>query len=41
MKVAISTDSGEVCAHFGRAPEFTIITIEDNKVVKKEIFPNP
>ncbi|MFX1258061.1 MAG: NifB/NifX family molybdenum-iron cluster-binding protein, partial [Promethearchaeota archaeon] len=26
---------------FGRAPEFTIITIEDNKVVKKEIFPNP
>jgi len=41
MKIAISTDSGMVCAHFGRAPEFTFITIEDNKVVKKEIVSNP
>ena len=41
MIVAISTDSGRVSAHFGRAPEFTFITIEDNKVVKKEIVPNP
>ena len=41
MKIAISTDSGEVSPHFGRAPEFTFITIEDNKVVKKDVFPNP
>lgn len=41
MKVAISTDGDEVCAHFGRAPTFTFITIENNEVVKKEVFPNP
>ncbi|MFX1259148.1 MAG: NifB/NifX family molybdenum-iron cluster-binding protein [Promethearchaeota archaeon] len=41
MKIAISTDSGKVSAHFGRAPEFTFVTIENNKVIKKEILPNP
>ncbi|MFZ5517201.1 MAG: NifB/NifX family molybdenum-iron cluster-binding protein [Candidatus Zhuqueibacterota bacterium] len=41
MKVAISTDSGHVSAHFGRCPEFTICTIEDGKVVRKEIIANP
>ncbi|MFX0187545.1 MAG: NifB/NifX family molybdenum-iron cluster-binding protein [Candidatus Hodarchaeota archaeon] len=41
MKIAISSDSGEVSPHFGRAPEFTFITIEDNRVVKKDVFPNP
>ncbi len=41
MKIAISTESGNVCAHFGRAPEFTFVTIEDNQVVKKEILQNP
>jgi len=42
-KVAISTNAGEVFAHFGRAPEFTIITFdeEQNKIINKEIFPNP
>ena len=30
-----------VSPHFGRAPEFTFITIEDNKLIKKEVFPNP
>ncbi len=41
MKVAISTDSGKVCGHFGRAPEFTFVTIEDNKVIDKKVLPNP
>ncbi|MEJ2295999.1 MAG: NifB/NifX family molybdenum-iron cluster-binding protein, partial [Candidatus Lokiarchaeota archaeon] len=41
MKIAISTDAGRVSPHFGRAPEFTFITIEDNKIIKKEVFPNP
>jgi len=41
MKIAISTESGNVCAHFGRAPEFTLVTIEDNQVLKKEILQNP
>ena len=41
MKVAISTDNGHVSAHFGRCPEFTILTIEDGKVTKQETIPNP
>lgn len=41
MKIAISSDSGNVSPHFGRAPTYTFITIENNKVVKREEFPNP
>ncbi|MHA1149725.1 MAG: NifB/NifX family molybdenum-iron cluster-binding protein [Promethearchaeota archaeon] len=41
MKIAISSEAGNVCAHFGRAPEFVFVTLEDNKVVKKEVLPNP
>jgi len=41
MKLAISTDSGMVSEHFGRCPEFTIVDIKNNKVVKKEVIPNP
>lgn len=41
MKIAISTDSGMVSAHFGRCPEFTIIDIEDCKLKGKEVIPNP
>ncbi|MFX1243006.1 MAG: NifB/NifX family molybdenum-iron cluster-binding protein [Promethearchaeota archaeon] len=41
MKVAISTDSGNVSTHFGRAPEFTFVSIENNKVVEKKVLPNP
>jgi len=41
MKIAISTDSGNVCAHFGRAPEFTFVTIENDQVIEKKVLPNP
>ena len=41
MKIAISTDSGKVCAHFGRAPEFTFVTIENSEIIGKDILPNP
>ncbi|MFX0105141.1 MAG: NifB/NifX family molybdenum-iron cluster-binding protein [Candidatus Hodarchaeota archaeon] len=41
MKIAISTDSGNVCAHFGRAPEFTFVTIENNQVLEKKVLQNP
>lgn len=30
-----------VSAHFGRAPEFIIITIENNRVKEKKILQNP
>jgi len=32
---------GSVSQHFGRAPEFTIVSIENNKVVEKKVLPNP
>ncbi|NVM37592.1 MAG: dinitrogenase iron-molybdenum cofactor [Candidatus Lokiarchaeota archaeon] len=41
MKIAISSDSGNVSGHFGRAPEFTFITIENNEVIGKEVLQNP
>lgn len=41
MKIAISTDSGQVSAHFGRCPEFTILNIVDRKVVGREVISNP
>ncbi len=41
MKIVISTDNGRVCPHFGRAPTFTFVTIEDNKVVERMELPNP
>ncbi len=41
MKIAISTDNGNVSEHFGRCPQFTIVEIKDNKIIKKEIIDNP
>ena len=41
MKVVISTDSGQVSAHFGRCPEFTLVDIVDCEVKEKTIIPNP
>jgi predicted Fe-Mo cluster-binding NifX family protein len=41
MKIAISTHSNEVSAHFGRAPTFTFITIENDNVIKREELSNP
>jgi len=41
MKFAISTDGDFVSAHFGRCPSFTIVEIDSNTVVKKEILDNP
>lgn len=41
MRVAISTDGEFVSAHFGRCPEFTIVDIESEQVVNREVFKNP
>lgn len=41
MKIAISTDGDQVSAHFGRCPSFTIVEIEDGKVISKEVIDNP
>ncbi len=41
MRIAISTDAGFVSAHFGRCPAFTLVDIENGKLVKKEEVANP
>jgi len=41
MKAAISTDAGSVSAHFGRCPDFTIVDIENGKILYKEVVENP
>ncbi len=41
LKVAICTEMGSVSQHFGRAPEFTFVSIENNKVNEKKVLPNP
>jgi len=38
MKIAVVTDDHKtISAHFGRAQYYDVFTVEDNKVVKKEI----
>ena len=41
MKLAISTEGGNVSAHFGRCPTYTLVNIEDGKIVAREEIPNP
>ena len=41
MKVVISTDQGYVSAHFGRCQSYTIVEIEDGKILNKGEIPNP
>ena len=41
MKIAVSTDNGDVSEHFGRCPQFTIADVSDGKVTKKEVIENP
>lgn len=41
MKVAISTDSGYVSAHFGRCSSYTIVEIKEGKVLSRQEIPNP
>ena len=38
MKIAVVTDDEKtISAHFGRAQYYSVFTVEDNKIVKKEI----
>ena len=41
MRVAISTDAGSVSAHFGRCPQYTVVEIENGKVLKRDEIANP
>ena len=41
MRIAISTDEGNVSAHFGRCPSFTIVDIENGTVTARQEIMNP
>ncbi|MGQ9673633.1 MAG: NifB/NifX family molybdenum-iron cluster-binding protein [Candidatus Aminicenantales bacterium] len=41
MKIAIATENGYVSAHFGRCPSYTLVDIEDGKMVGRQEIPNP
>ena len=41
MRIAISTDGKNVSPHFGRCPSFTLIDLEEGKVVNKVEVENP
>jgi predicted Fe-Mo cluster-binding NifX family protein len=41
MKIALSTDDGHVSAHFGRCPSYTLVDIQDGRVIAREEIPNP
>jgi predicted Fe-Mo cluster-binding NifX family protein len=41
MRIAISTDGEYVSAHFGRCPTFTIVEIQNGKVIQNQKIHNP
>ena len=41
MKVAIAKEGDEVSGHFGHCSEYALFTIEDSKIIQKEILKNP
>ena len=41
MRIAISTDGDFVSVHFGRCPSFTIIEIDNGKLINKQTIANP
>ncbi len=41
MKIAVSTQNGEVFPHFGRTPEFYIVNSEDGKITDEKVIPAP
>lgn len=42
MKIAVITEDGKtISRHFGRAPYYQVITIEDGKIVQRAMRPKP
>ena len=41
MKIAIANQDGDVAAHFGRCPSYTIIDVEDGRVTQRLEVDNP
>jgi predicted Fe-Mo cluster-binding NifX family protein len=41
MKVCIPMEGTSVSQHFGHTPEFLIVTIEDGKIISREVYKSP
>jgi predicted Fe-Mo cluster-binding NifX family protein len=41
MRVAVSTESGEVAQHFGRCSHYTIANLDKGQVLSKQVISNP
>lgn len=41
MKIAIPTSENTLWQHFGKAPQVTVVTVEDGKVTNKEVLTSP
>ena len=41
MKIAIPAENGQVCAHFGRAPGFAIVSVNGKTIEEMAVFENP
>ena len=41
MRAAIPTENNSIASHFGRCPRFTVVEIEDWKVISKEEIESP
>lgn len=41
MRIAISTDGNAVSPHFGRCPAFTLVDVENGRMVGRQMIPNP
>ncbi|MGM0502775.1 MAG: NifB/NifX family molybdenum-iron cluster-binding protein [Bacillota bacterium] len=40
-KIAIPTDNGNVAAHFGRCPQFTLVEVENDEITEQNLIDNP
>ncbi|HHV55318.1 MAG TPA: dinitrogenase iron-molybdenum cofactor [Firmicutes bacterium] len=41
MRIAVAADGGMVSQHFGRCPEYIIYDVSGNKVISRQVLPNP
>jgi predicted Fe-Mo cluster-binding NifX family protein len=41
VRLAIATENGQVCAHFGHSPSFTIVDFEDGAILEQHSVPSP
>lgn len=41
MRIALATEGGNVAAHFGHCPEFTIFDVEGDKIKARQVIANP